>query len=137
MAATMSSVTSFGARAPGTSTVPITRSAPNTCSRTDSVDDAIWCTRLSHRQKLIRSFCRSVSSSVTSAPMPSAMLAAFCPATPAPSTTTFALATPPIPPSSTPRPPWLFISACAPTCGARQPATSLIGYSSGSRPDSS
>jgi hypothetical protein len=42
--------------------------------------------------------------------MPSAMLAAFCPETPAPIMTTFAFATPPTPPISTPRPPWAFIS---------------------------
>jgi len=41
--------------------------------------------------------------------MPSAMFAAFCPATPAPMTTTLEFATPPMPPMSTPRPPWAFI----------------------------
>ena len=46
-------------------------------------------------------------------------------------------ATPGTPPSSTPRPPWAFISECAPTCGARQPATSDMGYSSGSDPEGS
>ena len=59
--------------------------------------------------------------------MPSAMLAAFWPETPAPMMTTLALATPPTPPISTPRPPWAFISEWAPTWGARQPATSDIG----------
>ena len=59
--------------------------------------------------------------------MPSAMLAAFWPETPAPMMTTLALATPPTPPSSTPLPPCALSSACAPTCGARQPATSDIG----------
>ena len=52
----------------------------------------------------MRSLSRSVSSRVTSAPMPSAMLAAFCPDTPAPRMTTLAFATPPTPPMSTPRP---------------------------------
>ena len=42
------------------------------------------------------------------APMPSAMFAAFWPATPAPMTTTLAFATPPTPPIRTPRPPWAF-----------------------------
>ena len=59
--------------------------------------------------------------------MPSAMFAAFWPATPAPMTTTLEFATPPMPPMSTPRPPWAFIIECAPTWGARQPATSDIG----------
>ena len=71
---------------------------------------------------------------VTSAPIPSATFAAFWPATPPPSTTTFAFGTPPTHPIRTPRPPWAFIIACAPTCGARQPATSDIGYSSGNMP---
>ena len=78
-----------------------------------------------------------MSNNVTSAPIPSAMFAAFCPETPAPMITTFAFATPPTPPISTPRPPWAFINACAPTCGARHPATSDIGYSNGNHPDGS
>ncbi len=126
--------TSFGASAPGTRTVPITMSASRTSRWIASELDAIWRTRFPYRQKLIRSLSRSVSSRVTSAPMPSAMLAAFWPAVPAPRMTTFAFATPPTPPMSTPMPPSGFIIECAPTCGARQPATSLIGYSSGSSP---
>ena len=43
-------------------------------------------------------------------PCPSAMLAAFWPDTPAPMMTTFAFATPPTPPISTPRPPWALSS---------------------------
>ena len=58
----------------------------------------------------MRSLSRSVSSRVTSAPMPSAMFAAFWPETPAPMITTLAFATPPTPPSSTPRPPWALSS---------------------------
>ena len=47
MAATMSLVTSFGAFAPGISTVPITRSAASTCSRTLSAVDTMPWIRLS------------------------------------------------------------------------------------------
>ena len=64
--------------------------------------------------------------------MPSAMAAAFMPETPAPMTTTFAAYTPLTPPMSTPRPPCARISVWAPTWGARRPATSDIGASSGS-----
>ena len=129
--------TSFGAAAPGISTAPITMSASITCCSIASREEASPCTRLLYRQNDIRSLSRSVSNNVTSAPIPSAMFAAFCPETPAPMITTLALATPPTPPINTPRPPWAFISAYAPTCGARQPATSDIGYSSGSPPEGS
>jgi len=125
--ATISLVTRRGARAPGISTDPITRSASVTCWRIASADDVSCFTRPCHRQPTMRSFSRLVSSTVTSAPMPSAMFAAFWPATPPPSTTTRALATPPMPPMRTPRPPWGRMSEWAPTCGARQPATSDIG----------
>ena len=56
--------------------------------------------------------------------MPTAIVAAWVPETPPPRTSTLAAATPGTPPSSTPRPPCAFSSACAPTCGARRPATS-------------
>ena len=71
-----------------------------------------------------------------SAPIPSATRAALNPDTPPPSTTTSAGRTPGTPPMSTPRPPYGFMSACAPTCGARRPATSDIGASNGSDPSS-
>ena len=62
------------------------------------------------------------------------MAAAFIPATPAPITTTLAAYTPETPPISVPRPPPWRIRWYAPTCGARRPATSLIGASNGSSP---
>jgi hypothetical protein len=68
-----------------------------------------------------------LSSTVMSAQDPVAIAIAFVPETPAPSTTTSAGETPVTPPRSRPRPPWARISACAPTWGAKQPATSLIG----------
>ena len=72
-----------------------------------------------------------MSSSSTSACMPSAIAAAFRPATPAPMTTTFAAYTPDTPASRMPRPPPARIRWYAPTCGASRPATSDIGASSG------
>ena len=72
----------------------------------------------------------------TSASMPAAIHAAFHPTLPAPSTTTFAGRTPGAPPISTPRPPLWRSRKWAPCCGASRPATSLIGASSGSAPDS-
>jgi hypothetical protein len=66
--------------------------------------------------------------------MPTAIAAAFRPATPPPITTTRAGCTPGTPPGSTPRPPDGFIRENAPTCGASLPATSDIGASSGSAP---
>ena len=45
--------------------------------------------------------------------------------------------TPGTPPSSTPRPPFAFCSVQAPTCGAKRPATSDMGASSGSLPAAS
>src|SRR5437588_251417 len=59
-----------------------------------------------------------VSSTTTSACMPSAILAAFMPTTPAPSTATLPAGTPETPPSSTPRPPCIRSKQCAPTWGA-------------------
>ena len=74
------------------------------------------------------------SKTITSAPIPSAITAAFSPATPPPITTARPGATPGTPPRSTPRPPCGFCSAVAPTCVAKRPATSLIGASNGSVP---
>ena len=79
-----------------------------------------------------RSMLRSTTT--TSASMPAAICAAFQPAIPPPSTTTFAGITPEAPPISTPRPPCGRSSSFAPTCGAIRPAISDIGPSSGSRP---
>src|SRR4029077_14173185 len=79
-----------------------------------------------------RSLATFLSTSSTSACMPSAIAAAFMPDTPAPSTTTLAAYTPDTPPISTPRPPPSRCRWCAPTCGAIRPAPSDIGASSGS-----
>ena len=130
----MSSVTSTGARPPGTSTAPMTRSASATARATAPRLLAsvmirpwwIWSTQ--------RSRSRFLSSRSTSASMPCAIHAAFQPTLPAPSTTTRAGRTPGAPPSSTPRPPCARSRKCAPICGAMRPATSLIGASSGSCP---
>ena len=72
-----------------------------------------------------------LSSTHTSACMPSAMIAEFRPTTPPPRITTLAGGTPGTPPSRMPRPPCAFSSDQAPICGASRPATSLIGASSG------
>ena len=72
-----------------------------------------------------------LSSTHTSACMPSAMIAELRPTTPPPRITTFAGGTPGTPPSRMPRPPCAFSSDQAPICGASRPATSLIGASSG------
>ncbi len=72
---------------------------------------------------------------MTSASMPWAIHAALVPTVPAPITTTRPGRTPGAPPSSTPRPPLPRSRKWAPICGARRPATSLMGASSGSAPD--
>src|SRR3954451_23440981 len=112
-------VTTCGARAPATSTAPMTRSASARCSSIASVDAKQVSARppkatsSSRRRSMLR------SKTVTSASMPMAMNAAFIPTTPPPMTITFAAATPGTPPSSTPRPPSGFSTTNAP---ARAPA---------------
>jgi hypothetical protein len=76
------------------------------------------------------------SSTVTCAPMPTAIVAALRPTTPPPRMTTRPRRVPGTPPKSTPLPPCAFSSDEAPTCTAMRPATSLIGRSSGSDPSS-
>ena len=71
---------------------------------------------------------------VTAASSPIDMRTALTPATPPPITTTFAGATPAVPPSSMPRPPCSISRQCAPAWIDMRPATSLIGDSSGSPP---
>ena len=134
MAATMSAVTSIGARPPGTRTAPTTMSASATDRSTAPRLEArvrmrprwIWSTQ--------RSRSRLRSRMATSASMPAAIQAAFQPTLPAPSTTTRAGRTPGAPPSSTPRPPLCRSRKWAPIWGAIRPATSLMGASSGSAP---
>ncbi len=129
---TMSRVTSFGAAAPVTSTAPMTRSAWITRRSTASIVEyavSIWlpnCTSSSRRRR------RERSTTVTCAPSPTAICVALVPATPPPRMTTRAGATPGTPPSSTPKPPFAFCRAVAPTWIDMRPATSLIGVSSGS-----
>ena len=74
------------------------------------------------------------SSTVTSAPMPTAIIAACVPTTPPPRITTLPGATPGTPPSRMPLPPFGFSRKCAPACTDMRPATSDIGASSGSPP---
>ena len=62
------------------------------------------------------------------------MPAALVPAMPAPRITTLAALTPVAPPSSLPLPPLIRSRKYAPTCGARRPAISLMGASSGLTP---
>ena len=65
-----------------------------------------------------------MSKTVTSAPSPTAITAAFAPATPPPMTVTRAERVPGTPDISRPRPPAERIRVAAPTVGARRPATS-------------
>ena len=96
----MSRVTSFGADAPGISTPPITRSARVTrrsiasCVENSVLSGAPNC----FHSAAIASGLRSIT--VTSAPMPSAIIAACVPTTPPPRITTLPGATPGTPPSS-------------------------------------
>ena len=137
IARTICSLTTTGARPPGTSTAPMTRSASATLRSMAPRLEAsvmirplwIWSTQ--------RSRSRFLSISTTSASMPAAIQAAFHPTLPAPITTTRAGRTPGAPPISTPRPPLWRSRKWAPCCGARRPATSLIGASSGSEPSGS
>ncbi|CKG68271.1 Uncharacterised protein [Streptococcus pneumoniae] len=68
---------------------------------------------------------------VTSAPSPTAILAAFVPACPPPMIVTLPRLTPGTPASKIPLPPLFFSRNCAPICAAIRPATSLIGASNG------
>ena len=130
--ATMSSVTRVGALAPGTSTAPMTTSLSGSRVSISWVLEARVRMRLPNRRSASRSRAGFRSRTVTSAPMPTAMVAAFIPETPAPSTSTWAGRTPGTPPMSTPRPPAYRSRNRAAACGAIRPATSLIGASSGS-----
>ncbi len=102
---TMSSVTTIGARPPGTSTAPMTRSASamtrSTWPRLEVrvVMRPIWIWSMKRRRSTF------LSSRSTSASMPAHIHAAFHPTLPAPSTATLAGRTPGAPPISTPRPP--------------------------------
>ncbi len=78
-----------------------------------------------------------MSRMVTSAPMPTATLAALVPTTPPPMMVTRPRRTPGTPPRRMPLPPCAFSRHAAPTWMAILPATSLIGLSSGSEPSSS
>ncbi len=114
------------------STAPITMSASTSTSSICSRFDIASVTRPSSAISSSRIRSTDLSSTHTSACIPSAMIAALSPTTPPPSTTTFAGGTPGTPPSRMPRPPCAFSSDHAPICGASRPATSLMGASSGS-----
>ena len=77
------------------------------------------------------------STIVTSAPRPTAILAACVPTTPPPSTVTRPAATPGTPPSNMPAPPSLRRIAWPAASIARRPATSLMGANRGRAPRSS
>ena len=130
----MSRVTRRGARAPGTSTAPTTRSAAATSSATASWVEYSSVTRPARTSSSSRRRARLVSSTATWACIPAATIAALIPTMPPPSTTTEPGATPATPPSSTPRPPMGRSRWRAPACTASRPAISLIGASRGSRP---
>lgn len=127
----MSRVTSRGALAPTISTAPITRSASATVHSTLYRLDATVLTRPPKTSSRRRSRSRSMSRTVTSAPMPAATLAALVPTTPAPRIVTLPGSTPATPARRTPRPPDSFSSALAPAWMLIRPATSLIGVRSG------
>src|SRR5919106_1489848 len=130
----ISSVTTFGARAPGTSTAPMTRSACVAISSTTSRFDMSVRMRPLWMRSTSRSLAMFVSRMMTSASIPCAIQAAFIPDMPAPMTTTLAGATPDTPPMRIPRPPFSRSRKWAPTCGAMRLATSLMGASRGSDP---
>jgi hypothetical protein len=75
-----------------------------------------------------------LSSTVTRAPVPTAICSALVPTTPAPMITMWPAATPGTPPSSNPMPPFDFSRWAAPAWIAIRPATSLIGASRGKPP---
>ena len=134
MALTVSAVISFGAAAPGISTDAITRSARRQSVSIASLVENTVRTRAPSSFATRRSTSGLRSMTVTVAPMPALISAAWLPATPPPRITTSAGATPGTPPSNTPRPPFSFSRQRAPTCGAMRPATSDIGVSNGRVP---
>src|SRR5436190_904083 len=86
---TICRVTSFGARAPGISTVPITTSVSRTrCSSVSRSDMSVMIRPL-WIWSMYRSLSRLLSRTTTSASMPAAIQDAVDPAIPAPSTSTF------------------------------------------------
>src|SRR5512132_2324888 len=102
---TSSALTRCGARAPGTSTAPITRSASVTSRSIASREDVRVWIRPCQMRSISRSRSTSLSITTTSASIPAAICAAFPPAIPPPSTTTLAGMTPEAPPIRTPRRP--------------------------------
>ena len=93
--------------APGTSTVPISRSARLTISAIAlTASKRSCCTPVPKCERQPpQGLGRLRSTTVTLAPMPSAIVAAWVPATPPPRMITSAGGTPGTPPSRTPRPP--------------------------------
>jgi hypothetical protein len=122
-----------GARAPCTSTAPITRSASGSICSIASADECTVEARPPNATSSSRNRSIERSNTNTSACIPIAMNAAFLPTTPPPITSTVAAATPGTPPRRIPLPPSGFSSMNAPACVAILPATSLIGASSGRR----
>src|SRR5574341_2228147 len=87
-----------------------------------------------NRPSTARRRFRSCSSTVTLAPIPTAILAALVPTIPPPRIVTRPRSTPGIPDRSTPLPPLVRCKYDAPTCTARRPAISLMGRSNGRTP---
>ena len=131
---TMPSVIRRGARAPGSSTAPITRSASTTaCSRVSGLEYRVRSFGPNREASDCNTF-RLRSSTVTEAPNRSAMSTALRPTTPPPITVTSAGEAPGTPPSSMPRPPAEASRHRAPACTDILPATRDMGARSGSRP---
>src|SRR5690242_14224752 len=101
----ISRVTSFGAAAPGIKTPPINRSACVTASAMCALFEASVCTVPRKMSSSCRSRSRFVSRSVTRAPRPTAIFAAFVPTTPPPMMTTSPGSTPGTRPRRMQRPP--------------------------------
>ena len=103
-----------GARAPATSTAPISRSASASTRSIAPRFDASVVVRPMQICSMYRKRSRFLSRMITSACMPAAIHAALYPTLPAPITTTFAGRTPGAPPINTPRPPCGRSRKCAP-----------------------
>src|SRR3990172_6080471 len=118
---------SLGESFPGSNTAPITRSASRTRASIECGVEIPVLSRAPNTVSSRRSRSALLSSTVTSAPMPIAIFAAFIPTMPPPMTITLPGATPGTPESRMPLPPFAICSAQAPTWGASRPAISDIG----------
>jgi hypothetical protein len=134
---TISSVTSLGAFAPGTSTAPISKSASATAWAIEWGVEYIVSIRPGRMSLKYASRSRDKSRTVTRAPSPHAIFAAPVPAMPPPIMATWPGATPGSPPIRMPLPLLCFKRKFTPIWTDSLPAISLIGASSGREPFSS